>query len=113
MGVDYTGNYGIGCEVVLNDNYFKNNNIDKDDWDTSNFLEYLDDLLDDNNHYSYFEVGSEMYGGNSNEIFLILRNPFKDSYDITEKVKNLREFCENNLLLINGEIDVVGGLLID
>lgn len=112
MGVDYTGNYGIGCEVRLNELYFEQNEVDRDDWDTL-FLEYLDDLLEDNDHYSYFEVGSEMYGGRGNSIFLILNNPFRDHYDITTKVNNLREFCENNLLIIESEIDVVGGLLID
>lgn len=105
MGVDYSGNYGIGCEVQL---------INKDeDFDTSEILELIDDILEDNENYSYFEVGSEMYGGGNNSVYLIINDPFRDSYDITEKVENLREFCEKNGLLIVSEIDVVGGLLID
>lgn len=69
--------------------------------------------MEDNNYYSYFEVGFEMYGGRSNSVFLILNNFFRDYYDISIKVNNLKEFCENNLLIIESEIDVVGGLLID
>lgn len=111
MGVDYSGNFGIGIQVEFN-NLFEviaeECEVDVDDAEEYT-LEYLDDLLQGTD-YDYFEVGDRFYSGQPNEVFIVIKDVFKDGYDITEKVTNLIKFCEDNGLTMVGEVDVVGGL---
>lgn len=111
MGVDYSGNYGVGVQVEF-DNLFeiiaKEHKVDKESID---IIDYLDDLLQGTN-YNYFEVGDGNYSGQPNEVYIEINDVFKDGYDISDKVTNLIKFCEDNGLTMVGEVDVVGGLII-
>lgn len=111
MGVDYSGNYGVGVQVEF-DNLFEaiaeRYGVDTDDAEEYT-LEYLEELLEETD-YNYFEVGDGNYSGQPNEVYIEVNDVFKDGYDITEKVTNLIKFCEDNGLTMVGEIDVVGGL---
>ena len=49
MGVDYTANYGIGVNIYEKE-------FEEDSDYASDFISYLDDILEDTNYY-YFEVG--------------------------------------------------------
>ena len=73
MGVDYSANYGIGIKIKSID--FEDENLDKEIAE----LECMSELLYDkikNEKYTYFEVGSEDYGGEENDFYIIIRNPF-------------------------------------
>lgn len=109
MGVDYSGNYGVGVQVEF-DNLFeiiaKEHKVDKESID---IIDYLDDLLQ-GTEYNYFELGEGFYTGQPNEIYIEIIDVFKDGYDISDKVTNLIKFCEDNGLTMIGEVDVVGGL---
>lgn len=104
MGVDYTGNYGIGVQVYLPD--FEEDHEWYDDR-----LGYLEDVLE-NAPYSYFEVGEGNYTGEDDDIYICIDKPFENGYDITEKVNSLLEFLENTELTVIGKVDEVGGLRI-
>ena len=111
MGVDYSGNYGVGVQVEFNDLFeviAEKYEVDVDDA-SDYILEYLDELLEGTD-YDYFEVGDRMYSGQPNEIYIAIKDVFKDGYDIREKVTNLIKICEDNGLTMVGEVDVVGGL---
>lgn len=111
MGVDYSGNYGVGVQVEFDNLYeviAEKYEVDVDD--ASDYIaDHLDELLQGTD-YVYFEVGDRMYSGQPNKIFIEINDVFKDGYDITEKVTNLTKFCEDNGLTVVGEVDVVGGL---
>lgn len=111
MGVDYSGNYGVGVQVEFDNLYnviAEKYEVDTDDAEEY-ALEYLDELLEGTN-YNYFEVGDGNYSGQQNEVYIEINDVFKDGYDIREKVTNLIKFCEDNGLTMIGEVDVVGGL---
>lgn len=104
MGVDYTGNYGVGIKIQLpifdeEHEYYE----DEESW--------LDQILGE--EYSYFDIGAGSYTGEENEFYVCLKNPFKDGYNITEKVERLKTFLSENGIKSFGEVDEVGGLLID
>lgn len=111
MGVNYSGNYGVGVPVDFNNLYeviAEKYEVDVDDADAYvlNYLEYILQGTD----YDYFEVGAMVYSCHSNEIYIEIKDVFRDGYDITEKVINLIEFCEDNGITMVGEVGVVGGL---
>lgn len=113
MGVDYSGNYGVGVQVEF-DNLYEviADEFEVDVDDASDYvLEYLDNLLQGTD-YDYFEVGDGNYSGQPNEVYIEIKNIFKDGYDVREKATNLIKFCEDNGLTMVGEVDVVGGLKI-
>lgn len=113
MGVDYSGNYGVGVQVEFDNLYeviAEEFEVDVDDA-SAYVLDYLDNLLQGTDYY-YFEVGDGNYSGQTNEVYIEINDVFKDGYDIREKVTNLIKFCEDNGLTMVGEVDVVGGLYI-
>jgi len=103
MGVDYTGNYGIGLRIQLpifeeEHQYYE----DEESW--------LDQILGE--EYYYFDVGEGSYTGEDNDYYVCLKKPFKDGYDILDKVVELKKFLSDNGIEFFGEVDEVGGLLI-
>lgn len=102
MGVDYTGNYGIGIKVLIPEL--------TGEFEDYGDLEYLEELLEDSEDYYCFEVGSENYTGDYNELYVCIEEPFKDGYDITQKVNSLMNFIKENGLDFEGEVNEVGGL---
>jgi len=106
MGVDYTGNYGAGIQIILPE-FEEGHEFYEDEFS------WLDDLLEDTDYY-YFEVGEEMYGGEKNEIYVCISEPFKKGfYDLDFKIDAFLAFLRENKIETVGEFDVVGGLLID
>lgn len=105
MGVDYTGNYGIGVQV-------KRKEFEEDSEYYDDFYSYLDDVLDGTDYY-YFEVGEGSYTGDENEVYICISKPFKDGYDIVKKSFDLYCFLAEKEIEYVGEVDEVGGLLID
>lgn len=105
MGVDYDANYGIGVRV------FEKEFEEGHEWE-NDFLGYLDDILDEAvDKYSYFEVGSDSYGGDPNDFYVIIDEPFSDGFcGLEEKAKKLLEYLEKNEIEWDGEVDIVGGL---
>mgnify|MGYP001546892265 FL=1 len=103
MGVDYTGNYGIGVNIYEKE-------FEEDSDYASDFISYLDDILEDTNYY-YFEVGHANYGGDSNDIYVCIDNPFENGYcSLEEKASDLLAFLTKNKIEYEGIVDVVGGL---
>lgn len=103
MGVDYTGNYGIGIQIYKKE-------FDADHEWFEDFEGCLDELIGEKDYY-YFEVGSHMYGGDENELYLCIDEPFKNGYcGLEEKVSVLLSFLAENEIEYEGTVDVVGGL---
>lgn len=101
MGVDYSGNYGIGFKVALPE-------FDEDHEYFEDERSWLEEITDDK--FDWFEVGDAMYTGGKNEIYVCIKNPFDEGLDITKKANELISFLNENKIKFEGEIDQVGGL---
>lgn len=111
MGVDYTGHYGVGVQIKfdnLKEKISFEYNVDIDEAE-GYYLEYLDTLVN-NTNYDYFEVGEGAYTGHENDYYLCIKDPFSDSYDITDKVIELNYFCDKVGLIRVGNVDEIGGI---
>lgn len=100
MGVDYTANFGIGVRVIRKE-------VEDDD-----FGSWLDDKLD-GWAYEYISVGCEMYSDEENDLYVILKDPFRHGYNLGATVEEFLAFLRLNDIEYDGKVDVVGGLLID
>lgn len=104
MGVDYDAVFGIGVEVdYINDG--------DEETDLREKLENLDykDL------YEYGEAGDSGYSGRNPEYFIFIKDPFKDGYDITEKVWDFYEWLNENKVIHKSNkerVDICGDLRI-
>lgn len=105
MGVDYNANFGIGVQVIRKD-------FDEDSEYYEDFLGWIDEQLE-GSEYSYFETGSSMYGGEENDVYVVLDEPFSEGLDLTKKAEDLKSFLQSKEIEYEGEVDIVGGLLID
>ncbi len=106
MGVDYSGNYGIGVQI-------KRTEFEEEHKYYDDFLGYLEEKIDDA-PYFYFEVGEGMYTGEENELYICIDNPFSNGYcGLEDKVNRLYSFLRANEIEWDGEVDVVGGLEVD
>lgn len=105
MGVDYHGNYGIGVRIIKKE-------FTEDSEYFEDFNTYLDDTLEGTNYY-YFEVGEGSYTGEENEIYVCISEPFKEGLNIKDKVFKFYKFLGKNEIEFEGEINEVGGLLVD
>ena len=100
MGVDYYASYGIGFKV----------NFESDNEEYESLYEYLEENLNDGK-YRYFEVGSGSYTGQEDDVYIVIKEPFKDGYNNIESLgKELRQHLKELGLFIHNELDVVGGL---
>lgn len=102
MGVDYSGNYGIGVKVLVPELEEEHDYFDDE-------LGYVDNLLKDT-EYEYFEVGDGSYSGKKDDLYICFKNPFKDGYNIEDKVIELYLFLSNTDLEVIGKVNEVGGL---
>lgn len=103
MGVDYSAHYGIGIKITLP-------GFDEDHEWFENELGWLEEILE-NTDYFYFEVGDENYTGERNDLYLCIKNPFKDGYcALEEKASKLLQFLQENKIEFKGKVDIVGGL---
>ena len=103
MGVDYSGNFGIGIQIFLPE-------FEEDHEWFEDETGWLDEILKDKDYF-YFEVGEGSYTGEQNEMYLCIDEPFEDGYcGLTYKAKLLIDFLEENNITYEGKVDVVGGL---
>lgn len=102
MGVDYSGNYGVGVKIFTPD-------LDEDEDYDGDVMSWIDDVLK-GTIYSFFEVGNGSYTGEENEICVCIDNPFSDGFDITDKVSALKFFLAEKGIEYYDDVDVVGGL---
>jgi hypothetical protein len=97
MGVDYRSRFGIGYKI--SEKVFE---------DDTYMDQYLDDLCKDK--YTYFETGEGSYTGNSNEWYVVLKNPFEKTLDLSEQKDTLYNFLTDNNIEIIGDFGLQGGL---
>lgn len=103
MGVDYSGNYGIGIKITLPE-------LDENHEWFGDEIGRLDEILDDTDYY-YFEVGAGSYTGESNDLYICIDEPFSDGYcGLEEKANKLLKFLQQNKIEFEGKVDIVGGL---
>ena len=98
MGVDYTPRFGIGYKIA--EKVFENedNCMDK----------YLDDLC--KYKFKHFETGYGCYTGEKNEYYVVLKNPFEKTLDLTEQKDELYNFLTDNGIEIIEDFGLQGGL---
>lgn len=101
MGIDYSGNYGIGYKVIESDKIPEH--------DIENGLsEYIFDNL--GQEYEYFEVGYETYNDKPNDIYIVLKNPFENGLDLASKKAKLDKEIKRLKLLPDSKFGSFGGL---
>lgn len=111
MGVDYSGNYGVGVQVSfenLKERIIKECECEEEEvhWYYSEFIDFV---LKDTS-LLYFEVGEGAYTGEQNKFYIVMDDPFKGGYDITEEVIEFEKKLKDIGFVLIGETDVVGGL---
>lgn len=101
MGVDYTAIFGMGYQVA-------EKVLDEDD----DFYmdEFLESLCEDK--FEYFDTGQGSYTGECNQWYVVLKDPLKETLDLTEQKNELLKFLNDNEIDIIGNFGLQGGLLI-
>lgn len=101
MGVDYTANYGFGVKIIRNEE--------------EDFLDWLDQKLEDTEGINYFEVGSDSYGGDENEIYVCI--DVEDQIDKQNGYEFLNSYADELMNILKekgidfeGVPNIVGGL---
>ena len=101
MGVDYSANYGFGVKVIINEE--------------EDFLGWLDETFKDINCIYYFEVGSENYRGDENDIYVCIE--VEDEIDknngynfLNDKAEELINILNEKGIQFKGVPNIVGGL---
>lgn len=103
MGVDYTPNHGIGYKIV---------GVECEVDEDSSVNEYLYELISNTKNIRYFETGEGNYTGEDNEMFIVIKKPLEYGLDLTQKKKELDLFISENKIIVEGEFDICGGLLV-
>lgn len=101
MGVDYTANYGFGVKIIKNDE--------------EDFLYWLDQKLEDTEGINYFEVGSESYGGDENDIYVVIdvedQIDKQNGYEFLNRIADeLINILKEKGIDFEGVPNIVGGL---
>jgi hypothetical protein len=100
MGLDYSGNYGIGVQVSVPE-------LDEEHEFYEDDYGYIDSLVEQDEDYYMLETGNY---DSEKDFYICIKSPFKDGYDITEKVNKFMEFLDSTDLIVHGKVDEVGGL---
>ena len=95
MGTYYRAVFGIGVKL---------NSVDECDEDIQEYLENLTKGTD----YFYDRSGDECSG--KGDHYLFINSPFKDGYDITNKVEEFKKWLDDNKITHKNKINVVGQL---
>lgn len=105
MGTNYRANFGVGIEI-------KSPPIEDSLDEFYEVHEHLEDITE-NSPYEFKEYGDGGYTGDSNTFIIYIKDPFKDGYDITNKVNEFKQWLLKEEIFENEEdmlIDLVGGL---
>lgn len=102
MGIDYDANYGIGYEVEASDE------VSEDELEDG-LREYLWNKVSEG--FESFEVGDAYYG-ESEGVFITIKDPFKNGLDLTKSKEKLDAELERLKLKAISEFNEVGGLYI-
>jgi hypothetical protein len=105
MGVDYSAKFGIGYKIKVA------NEIVEDEYDGDTY-ECLDNILEEREGVNFFSTGSEVYGGEPNEYYLIADETFAKGLDLTHIKQFLDEIIDSSALERDSEFGLVGGLKI-
>ena len=103
MGVDYDGMVGVGYQVTESDE------LTEKDLEEG-LAEYLYDKVGDG--FEYFEVGEGCYTDDDNEIYIVVKDAFKDGLDLTSKKKALDDELKRLKVKAVGDFGDVGGLYV-
>ena len=108
MGIDYSGNYGVG--IRLKKVKFTKEMI-ADGLDCMEELAYeIEEKA--TVQVEYFETGCENYGGDSTKYFICLKTPFKKGVYQQKDSDELVKYLDENNIRYYGHIDHVGGLYV-
>ena len=107
MGVDYNGNYGIGCKVNFKPETLKERPEDCEEG-LAEFLDMAAGL--DEELYEWWQTGEADYTDEDNEIYICLNKPFTSGFDLTSRKDALLKEIDRIGLMPATEFDEVGGL---
>lgn len=101
MGVDYSSRTGLGYQILVRDDLGEK-------METYEALELLEDKIE---HLPYkVFVSGDAYDGDM-DLFIVLKEPFKKSWNAQLDMENLAEFLgENSIDIVDSGL--VGGLSI-
>ncbi len=106
MGIDYSGNYGVG--IRLRKAKFTKEMINEG---IDCMEEYIEDISEKIPvEVEYFETGFENYGGDNTKYFICLKKPFKKGVYQQKDSDELIKYLDENNIKYYGHIDHVGGL---
>jgi hypothetical protein len=103
MSVDYEANYGIGYKVCETEEIKEIEEME------DGLNEYLE--CEAGEGFYCFETGNA-YSGESDGVFLGIRDPFKDGLDLTSAKERLDKEVKRLKLDIDGDFGTIGGLYI-
>lgn len=101
MSVDYNANFGIGYEVQASDEIADTKELD------GGLGEYL---YKKDSSANSLTCGS-YYSGKCSH-YLVIRDPFKDGFDLTKAKSELDEEIKRLKLITIGKFGEVGGILV-
>lgn len=106
MGVDYSGNYGIGVQIVEPDEENYPNDLDDPCMD-----EYVDWIVSQlKTECYYFSIGDQCYSGKTNDYYIVIDQPFIDGKFQQQKTDQLIKELKALNVEYYGNIDCVGGI---
>lgn len=107
MGVDYNAPFGVGFDVVVNDDALETEGMEGDQ------LSYLDEFVDGNMKVPYVSLESgNCYEGDST-YHVIIQNFFDRQRNFQEEADELEKFLDDLGISVTSDFGLVGGLLID
>lgn len=104
MGVDYDANFGVGVKLLLPEEF-----NGSDDYEEYDFMEEIpkSDLF----KFDYFQVGNE-YTGYSEGWYLCVKEAFTDGVFNQNVIDLFIKHLKDNKIDYEGNIDLVGGLMV-
>jgi len=107
MGVDYSGNYGIGVWLCIPEE----DKIEEHDDVMYMYIGSIFESYELGFDVEYFQTGMGAYDGSENRYFLCIANPFEGGIDaFVERYNAFGKFLAENRVDYHGVIGCVGGL---
>lgn len=111
MGVDFDANFGLGykieCPIYENKKETYRETLDGVIEDMYDFKKYVKK----SSKYILCEVG-DTYDNDETEWYIFMKHPFEHSFDLTDEVTKMTEYCRNMGIKTIGRFGCYGGLLI-